>query len=431
MRAAKCILILVALTFTPLCQSQEISIAANRTNGVYEVGDTVQWRVEWQGGTNAPKAQYKLKEGGLTEIGRGELNFSNNVATLQTRFEKPGTLLVRIDAKSDSGKDLKAAGGAVAAPNRISLSAQRPADFEAFWSAKLAELETIPPNPKLEKIEIGHTNITYWKITMDNIRGSHIQGQLSRPIEEKKYPALLIVQWAGVYALESNWVTDRSKEGWLVLNIEAHDLPIDQPRSFYKEQSDGPLKNYWAIGNEDRDKSYFLRMYLSCYRAAEYLTQRPDWNGKTLVVMGGSQGGQQALMTAGFHPKITAALASVPAGCDMLGPVAGRSPGWPQWYFKTDPGKDPEKVRETSRYYDVANFTPRIKCPVLIGVGLIDEVCPPAGIFAAANQIESPKEVIILPAGAHHDERDSHGAYNRQCYNIWLPALREGKSPLH
>ena len=49
-----------------------------------------------------------------------------------------------------------------------------------------------------------------------------------------------------------------------MLNINAHDLPIDQPTEFYKQQAAGPLKNYPYIGNDDREKSYFLRMYLSC-----------------------------------------------------------------------------------------------------------------------------------------------------------------------
>lgn len=76
------------------------------------------------------------------------------------------------------------------------------------------------------------------------------------------------------FPLQKSWVTDRAAEGWLALNIEAHDLPIDKPEAFYRQQFDGPLKNYWSIGNDDRDRSYFLRVYLSCYRAVEYLTKR-------------------------------------------------------------------------------------------------------------------------------------------------------------
>ena len=276
-------------------------------------------------------------------------------------------------------------------------------------------------------MDIGNTNLEYWKITLDNIRRTHIQGQMARPAHGKKFPALLIVQWAGVYPLQRGWVTGRAEEGWLALNIQAHDLPIDAPESFYKDQFAGPLHNYWSIGNDDRDTSYYLRMYLSCFRAAEYLLQRKDWDGKTLVVTGTSQGGMQTLMLAGLHPrKLTAALALVPAGCDMLGPDVGRAPGWPQWCNNIGPGKDPKKVRQASRYYDIANFAALIKCPVLVGLGLQDETCPPAGVFAAFNQISSPKEVVILPKSSHQDDHGTQSAYNQRM-EVWLSALRRGQ----
>ena len=402
-------------------------VTADKTNGLYQAGDTVHWRVDWKGEGSPPPAHYRFLKGGLTGAGEGELEFSNNVAGLETRFDAPGTMLVEVQCQPDEGREHRATGGAVAAPEQITLSAPCPADFNAFWEAKVKELEAIPANPKVESVDSGRTNVAYWKITMDNIRGSHIHGQIARPTEGKKFPALLIVQWAGVYGLQKSWVTDRAAEGWLALNIEPHDLPIDQPASFYKEQFDGPLKNYWAIGNDDRDTSYFLRMYLSCYRAVDYLSSRPDWDGKTLVVMGDSQGGQQTLMIAGLHPNaITGALALVPAGCDMLGPEVGRKGGWPQWYDCTA-GKEAQQVHEASRYYDTANFAARIQCPTLVGLGLRDETCPPAGVFAAFNQIRSPKELVILPRSGHQDEHGTQAAYNQRRYGVWLPALRQGK----
>jgi cephalosporin-C deacetylase-like acetyl esterase len=110
----------------------------------------------------------------------------------------------------------------------------------------------------------------------------------------------------------------------------------------------------------------------------------------------------------------------------MLGPDAGRAPGWPMWVFNTQ-GKDPQKVREAARYFDVANFASRITCPVLIGCGLIDETCPPEGILAAANQIRGRKEVVLLPQGPHQNENNSHAPYDKRCWQDWLPALRQGK----
>ena len=137
----------------------------------------------------------------------------------------------------------------------------------------------------------------------------------------------------------------------------------------------------------------------------------------------------QALVTAALHPKITAALAGLPAGCDMRGPEIGRLGGWPQWYGRTD-GKDAAKVRRTSDYFDVVHFAAQIKCPVLIGAGLADDVCPLEGIVAAYNQIRAPKELIILPSASHNNENGSHEPYNDRCYKKWLPALQQGKRPL-
>ena len=426
-RAGSLALLLCLLLFAGAANAQRLVVTTDHADGIYQAGDTVHWRVLWEGGGTPPSAvDYLLKRGGLTEAGKGSLTLKDNAATLDSKFDGPGTLLLEVKAKTADSRPNRVYGGAVAAPNKIDVSAKRPADFDTFWAAKLKELADVPPNPRLESVEGVKPGVSYWKITLNNIRGTHIQGQFARPTEGSKFPALLIVQWAGVYGLQKGWASDRAADGWLTLNIEAHDLPIDRPEEFYKDQSAGPLKNYWAIGNDDRETSYFLRMYLSCYRAAQYLAERPDWDGRTLVVMGGSQGGQQSLVTAGLHPKITAALAEVPAGCDMLGPDAGRSPGWPQWYWSTGT-KDPRKVHEASRYFDVVNFAPRIKCPVLIGAGLIDETCPPAGVLAAANRITSPKEVILFPHGAHQDENNSHGAYSKRCWGAWLPALRQGK----
>jgi cephalosporin-C deacetylase len=408
-------------------EAQRLVIHADHADGIYQSGEEVHWQVQWEGAMPAPATcHYVLKKGGLTVLKEDNLALQNGVGSVAARFTEPQSLLLEVKAKTADGREIRGVGGAIAGWQRIPPSAPRPKDFDAFWKAKINELRAVPANPQLESADAGKPGVHYWKITLDNIHGTHIQGQLARPAIGAKFPALLIVQWAGVYGLSKSWVTDRAAEGWLVLNIEAHDLPIDRPEAFYQEQNAGALRNYPAMGNDSRETSYFLRMYLGDYRAAQYLAERPDWDGRTLVVMGGSQGGQQTLITAGLHPKITAALAEVPAGCDMLGPDSGRAPGWPMWYWQTT-DKDPQKVHEASRYFDAVNFASRIHCPILVGAGLIDETCPPAGVAAAVNQIRAPKELIFFPQGGHQDENHSHSAYSQRCWGDWLPALLHGK----
>ncbi len=406
-------------------RAQTIVATTDRSDGIYQIGQTVQFRVALTNATAATAVNYVIKKGAFTEVASGSLELTNGAGVVETRLTEPGTLLAEF--RSGASRQPRTLAGVVVAPEKIAAAGPRPADFDAFWESKVKELQAIPTNAKLETVEAGKPGVDYWKISMDNIRGTHIQGQLARPKLGEKFPALLIVQWAGVYALQKNWVTDRAAEGWLALNINPHELPIDQSAAFYREQSAGPLSNYPTIGNEDRETSYFLRMYLSCYRAADYFAGRPDWDGKTLVVTGTSQGGLQSLMLAGFHSKITAALALVPAGCDMRGPDAGRAPGWPQWYYNTQ-GKDAAKVRHAGEYYDVVNFAPRVTCPVLVGLGLIDETSRPAGILAALNLMRGPKEIVIMPRADHQGTRNTHAAYLSR-FNAVLADLRQGKAP--
>jgi cephalosporin-C deacetylase len=425
-RSSVLLIALVVLSAADPCRAQLVEIAPNKTNGIYRVGDTVHCSVTWQGSSNAPATQYTLKRGGLTDVGHGSLTFSNNAAALETKFDAPGTMLVELRWQLE-GRPNRAVAGAVAAPEEINAAAPAPGDFDAFWQAQLNKLKRVPPNPLLEPVDIRKSGMLYWKIRLDNINDTHVYGQIARPEKGNKFPALLILQWAGVYALHPDWITGHAAAGWLTLDVEAHDIPIDKPDSFYKDLFAGPLKDYWRIGNDDRDASYFLRMYLSAVQALEYLMTRPDWDGKTLVVTGTSQGGQQTLMLAGLHPKnITAALALVPAGCDMLAPAVGRAAAYPNWYSSAW-DKDADKVRQTSRYFDVVNFARHIECPVLIGLGLRDETCPPATVLAAVNVITSPKEVIMLPTSGHQDENGTQRPFEKRRYDVWLPALLQGK----
>ena len=176
---------------------------------------------------------------------------------------------------------------------------------------------------------------------MNHLDGKHVWGQVAKPHDptnKKKFPGLLILQWASPpYPLQKSWVTDRAAEGWLAVNIEPHDVMPDQPKEYYDALPEA-LKKYNTIETRNRDKNYFLYMYLADIRAVDYLASRPDWDGKTLVVMGTSMGGQQSLCAAGLHPKVTAMLVNVPAGADANGTAHGRKIGYPIWDVERSEG---------------------------------------------------------------------------------------------
>jgi len=267
--------------------------------------------------------------------------------------------------------------------------------------------------------------VAYSTIRMNNVGGAHVYGQLAKPEGPGPFPALLILQWASSpYPLQRSWVTDRAAEGWLVLNVEPHDVPSDLPPAFY-EALPQRIKNYRLIGQHSRDESYFLPMYLGDYRAAEYLAGRPDWDGRTLVVMGISMGGQQSFAVAGLDPRVTALIVDVPAGGDVLGPDHGRAASYPYWDVSR-----PE-VRRTAMYFDVANFAPRITARSLVAMGFIDETCPPATVWATYDRIPAPKEAVPMVDSPHNHMAtpEEHLPYTRRSAE-WLGILVHGGDPM-
>ncbi len=428
-----------ALVLRGAAGAQQLTFTPYHADGIYDVGERVGWHVAVAPGQTAGGGTYTytLKRDGLAVIGRGTLDPSSGHATIEASLDRPGMLLVEVRppagttgfhgaSKSEVGRVLL---GAAVAPRRIRPSGRRPPDFDAFWAAELRRLDSVPADPVLTPGESGRADVEYFTIRMNNVRGAHIYGQLARPSRPEgggpTLPALLILQWASPpYPLQRQWVTDYAAQGWLVLNVEPHDVPADMPQAFY-DALPQLIKNYGFIGRHSRDESYFLSMYLGDYRAAEYLASRPDWDGRTMVVMGTSMGGQQGFAVAGLDSRVSALIANVPAGCDLLGPLAGRAAPYPNWDVQR-----PE-VRRTAGYFDAVHFAPRIRARALVSMGFIDETTPPAGIWAAFNQVPGIKEAVPLVDSPHNHMATPEEAlpYTRRSA-AWLAALARGADPL-
>lgn len=419
----------------PAAEAQPLAFTPYHATGVYAVGERVGWSVAVEPGQSATPGRYTyvVRRDGLAIVGRGSFDIPSATATVETSLDRPGMVLVEVrppvgdtafrgQSKSEIGRVLL---GAAVAPTRIRPSAPRPADFDSFWAAKIRQLQAVPAEPVLTPAESGRPGVDYYTIRMNNIDSSHVYGQLAKPAGNGPFPALLIFQWASApYPLQKPWVTDRAAEGWLVLNVEPHDVPSDMPQTFY-DALPKIIKTYRYIGQHSRDESYFLRMYLGDFRATEYLAGRPDWDGRTLVVMGISMGGQQSLAVAGLDPRVTALVVDVPAGGDVLGPLHGRAALYPYWDVSR------ADIRKTATYFDVASFASRISARSLVAIGFIDETCPPAGAWAAFNLIRGPKEVVPMVDSPHNHMAtpEEHLPWTRRSAE-WLAALVHGGDPL-
>jgi cephalosporin-C deacetylase len=419
-RLSRITVLLAMLCLASIARAQDIEAVPSHADGVYTRGDTVSWTITAPEGC---QVRAVVKQNDANVLWEGPVAISNGQGMVDASLDVPGMIFTTISTDRQQGRPELFLGAAVD-PFRIEPAAPPPDDFDAFWKEKIRRLNSVPYKARLKTAKSGDDRVEYSTLSLRSVNGRSIHGQLAKPAGAGKYPAIVIFQWAGVYGLEKEWVVDWAKKGWLALNIMSHDLPIGGTPDYYQKQTEKVLSNYTAIGNDNRENSYFLSMFLGSYRAADYLTTHPAWDGRTLVVTGASQGGLQSLATAGLHPKVSAMVVQVPAGCDTIAPWAGRSAAWPDWKGNVR-GRSEQRVKATSRYFDGANFARNIRCPSLVAIGMLDQRATPSSILAAFNQISAPKEAVMMLNAQHRDRNHSHAKWHERSA-VWFRALLKG-----
>lgn len=324
-------------------------------------------------------------------------------------MQEPGFLRCLVTTEV-AGRTYRGVATAAFEPEKIKAVSQEPADFDAFWKQEIEELAKQPLEPVLtpmpeastDKVNVYHVSFRVGGANWTRI-APRIYGILCEPAAPGKYPAILRVPGAGVRPYSGDKVM--AERGAIVLEIGIHGIPVNMPQNVYDMLGVGALNGYWTFNSDNRKTYYYNRVYLGCVRANDFLTSRPNWDGKNLAVTGASQGGQLTIVTAALDPRVTALAAIHPAGCDFEATLHGRAAGWPQpfreWATGLRSEAATEKRIETLRYYDVVNFAKRVKVPGYYSWGYNDETTPPTSVYAAVNAITAPKTIGLTLKMGH------------------------------
>lgn len=389
---------------TVAAPAAKLSVAADQRDALYRQGEEVTFVIRAEGGVlPAEPVRWKLTKDNYSTISEGVAIFQNGEAKVSGKLDEPGFILCHVTY----GKETKLAGAGVD-PLLIKPSMPVPADFDAFWASQKARLAQFPVNARLTAVpERSTEQAEVFDLKADAVGETPVSGYYMRPrnAKPKSLPAILTLHGAGVRSAGANtgvgsWVS----QDMLALDINAHGLPNGESAQYYKDlYASAKFKGYPYFGRESRDDSYFLGMFLRVIRAIDFLTSQPEWDGKTLVVYGTSQGGFQALAAAGLDSRVSFFVAGVPAGNDHTGMMVNRISGWPKLVTIGADGKPNEKILQASRYFDGVNFASRIKVPGFMTVGFIDTVCPPTSVYAMYNNLKGEKKIFNDIAARHEN----------------------------
>ncbi len=377
-----------------------LAVATDRADATYAQGTPVRFTITLQSGerpVNDAKVQWTISKDGVPPTTDSVVRLTNGSATIIGRLDEPGFLHCRAVFRGTNHPTRTAVAGAAIDPLRIKPSLPVPEDFDAFWAAHKKKLAAVPVNARLTPVKSTSTNVECFDLQADSL-GAPVSGYYARPVGARpgSLPIILTVHGAGVRSSSLSGAVGWAGKGMLALDINAHGLPNGRPAGYYTKLANADLKDYRTRGRESRETIYFLGMFLRLVRAIDFLTAQPEWDGRTLIVHGSSQGGAQSIVAAALDPRVSFFAAGVPAMCDHTGVVVGRPNGWPK-FLANPPAVPASNVVEAVRYYDAMNFATRVRCAGIVTVGFIDATCPPTSVYAAYNALAGPKQIFNDP----------------------------------
>lgn len=406
MKKTALILFLIAWipTFETLAQSQQgqyirIMVSPSAPDMISNTGEAITFDVAiYKFGQLVEDAdiEYQIGPERMKPEIEGQMVLKKGIGKIKGgTLSVPGFVRCKITYR-ENGKTYQNTGTAGIDPESIRPTTHLPDDFSEFWHKEMEALREIPLEPVLTHLPERSTHLTdVYHVQFRNNSG-HMYGILSKPKKPGTYPAILHVPGAGIRP----YFGTNINENVISLQIGIHGIPVnlyDSP--IYQNLAAGALRDYNRIFLEDKDRYYYKRVYLGCVRAIDFIYSLNEFDGETLGVIGGSQGGALSIVTAGLDDRIDFLVSYYPALSDLTGYLHGRAGGWPH-LFREEWTNQPAKVA-TSRYYDVANFARFVKVPGFYSWGFNDNVCPPTSMYAAYNVIPGEKRLSLYQDAAH------------------------------
>jgi cephalosporin-C deacetylase-like acetyl esterase len=408
-RLASVVFCAAALHSTAAAQS--LSMALSRAQWTYHVGEAAEWTITSTRDVRAALL-FTYEQQRLRPLGVDTIDLkAGRPHTVKRALAHPG--LLRAIVRTLDGAD-SAIATAAFDPEQIRPSVEMPADFLEFWQKSIADARKVPLHAVMTRMaERSRDDVDVFHINFQNTRStSRIYGILTMPKGAGPFPALLILPGAGVrpYFPSYEW----GRRGVITLSIGIHGIPVDRDSLFYNELRATALQNYNTAQLEDRDRYYYRRVIVGAVRAGDYIFSLPQFDKKTYVVRGGSQGGGLAIMTAALDPRVIAFASDYPAMSDHFGYLKGPVGGWPHIFADTLIKAKSEKMA-TLPYYDAVNFARLLRVPGFFAWGFNDPVVPPHSMYAAYNVITSPKRLLVHPPAVH-----GASAAQRRAEEEWL-----------
>ncbi|MCD7034606.1 acetylxylan esterase [Metabacillus sp. GX 13764] len=276
-------------------------------------------------------------------------------------------------------------------------------DFDSFWDARIEESAGMPLNVSAEKRDYAVPGVEVYDLYFDGFRNSRIHALYVKPLHTNaEAPAAVMFHGYNWNGFVPHHAFKYAVQGIPALLVDVRGQNLLSPDSNTYEN--GGSAGWMTLGIKNPDNYYYSHVYMDACRSVDVIR---ELSGKTAVIAeGGSQGGALTIAAAALQKDLLLACADIPYLTDFRRSVELATEGPYNeiyHYFKVhDPLHQTEElIYKTLSYVDCMNLASRISCPVMLGIGLEDNICPPSTGFALYYHLEGKKEIKVYPECAH------------------------------
>lgn len=288
-------------------------------------------------------------------------------------------------------------------PTAYGTAVTKPADFDAFWAAIKDQADAIPLNAIVTPVPMRSTEeVEVFEVHYDSLDNVRIAGWYCLP-RQRRAPLPAVVFYPG-YISEPTFPKSHAAKGYAAFGA----APRGKLRS--NRQVNPGYPGLLAHNIIDRNSYAYKGFYVDAWRVIDFLQSRPEVDSSRIGIRGGSQGGALTLLTAAMCPTVAVAAAGAPYLAGVIDAIELTNT-YPYReindYLRIHPASH-AAIAETWSYYDCHNFVDRIRCPIIVNIGLQDNVCPPETGYEVFKRIGSTDKQFYPYDGHAHDAGGFH-----------------------
>lgn len=305
---------------------------------------------------------------------------------------------------------------------------QTPDDFDEFWARTLAESRAVAQPPTLTRVESPLTLVEVYDVSFSGFGGDAVRGWFVVPAGASG-PLPTVVEFNGYGGGRG---LPHERLAWVASGYAWAFMDTRGQGSAWGTGGDTPdphgtgasTPGFMTRGIDDPEQYYYRRVFTDAALFVDAMRGLDQVDDARVAVTGGSQGGGIAIAAAGLSDGLVGVMPDVPFLCHFERAVGltDRDPYNEIVRYLSVHRDAVDQTFRTLSYFDGANFAARSAAPALYSVALMDPICPPSTVYAAANGHLGGAEVIEYPFNEHEGGQGMH--WQRQA--AWLAARLQG-----